>query len=83
MKIIHNIRFYLVVTILTIIWLWTINSKEKQINKHQQVTIDSLTNIVFIETNRVGKYEMGLEFLKEIDSSTYKKVNKFIEQETE
>ena len=90
MKILKNIRFYLVVSILGFIWLGMMYGNQKQLITQQQLTIDSLSNQVdslnsevFNESNQSGRYELGLEYLKEIDSNTYKKVDYYISHETE
>lgn len=90
MKILSNIRFYLVVCLLTILWFFVMYSNQKLEIKEQQMKIEELTNQVdslngevFNESDRAGRYEMGLEYLKEIDSSSYKMVNEYIGNETE
>lgn len=90
MKILQNIRFYLVITLLCLGWLWVIYVNQKQTVTEQQATIENLNNQVdslntelFNESNQCGRYELGLEYLKEIDSNSHKKVEYYISHETE
>lgn len=47
------------------------------------VTIDSLNTELFIEKNNVGRYEMGLDFLKERRPNEYNLLMHYISTQTE
>jgi hypothetical protein len=58
-------------------------------NQHQQIEIYKVQNIdsiqveLFRAQNEVGRYEMALEHLKEIDSADYNEIIDYIDNETE
>lgn len=85
-----NIRFCLVVSLLCLIWVTISYFNQRQIIIKQKQTIDSLSYQVdslnselFNETNYSGRLILGLEYLKEINSDTHKKVDDYINHETE
>ena len=48
-----------------------------------QSQVDSMYNDLFIQRNTVGRYELGLDYLKERNFKDYSIVKHFIENQTE
>jgi len=48
-----------------------------------QQTIDSLRSELFIQKSYVGRYELTLEHLREVDPEAAKKFSEYLEHETE
>ena len=48
-----------------------------------QLTIDSLRGELFIQKSYLGRYELALEYLQEVDPEAAKKFNDYLEHETE
>lgn len=48
-----------------------------------QLTVDSLRDELFIQKSYLGRYELTLEYLREVDPEAAKKFNEFLEHETE
>ena len=46
-------------------------------------TVDSLQTEIFILQNEIGRYELGVEYLKEEDSVAAKKLQDYINNKTE
>ena len=46
-------------------------------------TVDSLQTEIFILQNEIGRYELGVEYLKEEDSVAAKKLQDYINNQTE
>ena len=48
-----------------------------------RAALDSTKELNFSLSTEVGRYEITLEYLKEVDSIAYKKFKKFLDHETE
>ena len=48
-----------------------------------QHTIDSLRDELFIQKSYLGRYELALEYLQEVDPEAAKKFSEYLEHETE
>ena len=48
-----------------------------------QYTIDSLQDELFIQKSYVGRYELTLEHLKQVDPKAAEEFNQYLEHETE
>ena len=48
-----------------------------------QHTVDSLRDELFIQKSYLGRYELALEYLQEVDPEAAKKFNQYFEHETE
>ena len=48
-----------------------------------QLTVDSLRDELFIQKSYLGRYELALEYLQEVDPEAAKKFNQYFEHETE
>jgi hypothetical protein len=48
-----------------------------------QLTVDSLRDELFIQKSYLGRYELTLEYLREVDPEAAKKFSEHLEHETE
>ena len=48
-----------------------------------QLTVDSLRDELFIQKSYLGRYELTLEYLREVDPEAAKKFSEYLEHETE
>jgi hypothetical protein len=62
---------------------YIIHDQRKQLEIYHLMKTDSLQVELFKAQNDVGRYELGLDHLKEIDSVDYNEVMEYIDQETE
>jgi hypothetical protein len=71
--------------------LYTVYEQNESINKYKAerllskdiLYIDSLREELFQAQSQNGKFELGLDHLKETDSAEFNEVEKFIDNETE
>jgi hypothetical protein len=79
-----------VLSVLTSIWLIVMWNNSVITVKEQKQTIDSLINISdslrdesFIRFTELGRYELSVEHLKQVNPSAAKQLTDFLENETE
>lgn len=79
-----------VVSILTSIWLIVMWDNSIITTKEQKTTIDSLIRVndslrdeSFIKFTELGRYELSVEHLKQVNPKAAKQLTDFLENETE
>lgn len=79
-----------VVSILTSIWLIVMWDNSTITTKEQKTTIDSLIRVndslrdeSFIKFTELGRYELSVEHLKQVNPKAAKQLTDFLENETE
>lgn len=90
MKILHDIRFYIVITCLTFIWstkqLLDVNDKivalEMDLEK-VEAEKDSLRGELFVKEVELGRYEVAYEIFMERNPKAAKEYGTIISEETE
>lgn len=90
MKILHDIRFYIVITCLTLIWstkqLLDVNDKivalEMDLEK-VEAEKDSLRGELFVKEVELGRYEVAYEIFMERNPKAAKEYGTIISEETE
>ena len=81
----NNMKKYInaILSISSILVLfYIIYDQHKQI-KAQEIQIDSLQGDLFQAQDALGRYELGVEHLEEIDIQRFNEVMNFIDNETE
>lgn len=82
-----SLRIALVAISLMLLVEVVVNSRNTSIAKTNieqlEKQVDSLQNELFIQKTIVGRYELSLEHLKEIDNNTYLDVKTYLESQTE
>jgi hypothetical protein len=79
-----------IIATLTALWLMVMWSNQNIENSKQKVDLgalqhqlDSLHDETFNLSNALGRYELTLEYLKEVDPKAAKKFNDYMSHETE
>ena len=90
MKILKDIRFYIVITCLSLIYAinQNLDNKRKIVSLENELSKvesekDSLSGELFIYQVEVGRYELTFEHLKEYDPKAYQEFDRFLSHETE
>jgi len=90
MKFLKDIRVYVVITCLSLIYTVNQNivNKTKITNLENELSKvesekDSLKDELFINKVEVGRYELTIDHLKEYDPKAYKEFDRYLSHETE
>jgi hypothetical protein len=90
MKFLKDIRVYVVITCLSLIYAVNQNivNKTKITNLENELSKvesekDSLKDELFINKVEVGRYELTIDHLKEYDPKAYKEFDRYLSHETE
>ena len=66
-----------------LVLFYIIYDQHHQIAVYKMQSLDSLQTELFKAQNQVGRYELALDHLKEIDSADYNAIIDYVDNETE
>lgn len=82
-RITRRLSFFIVVASLCFLWMYALKTNARAALKDQSKLIDSLKNDNFYLLNMVGRYELTMDHLKEVDSAAAAEAERFLNHETE